>query len=57
MNIGAEYMECRNMDARTKRNDGEKGDIPPTKTEVAENPDKPGMFDRVRGWMPKNPFR
>jgi hypothetical protein len=29
----------------------------PAKAEVAEKPDKPGMMERMKGWLPKNPFR
>ena len=25
--------------------------------EVAEKPEKPGMMERMKGWLPKNPFR
>ncbi|MBC7856507.1 MAG: hypothetical protein IAF94_24010, partial [Pirellulaceae bacterium] len=25
--------------------------------EVAENPDKPGMMERMKSWLPRNPFR
>ncbi|MFN0019665.1 MAG: hypothetical protein ACKVP0_15515 [Pirellulaceae bacterium] len=40
-----------------KRAERDKTEAPPDKTEVAEKLDKPGMFDRVKGWLPKSPFR
>lgn len=38
-----------------KRPDREKPDAKPA--EVAEKPEKPGMMERMKGWLPKNPFR
>jgi hypothetical protein len=29
----------------------------PAKAEVAEKPDKPGMLERMKSWLPQNPFR
>ena len=29
----------------------------PAPAEVAEKPDKPGMMERMKSWLPKNPFR
>lgn len=40
-----------------KRNERDKSADLSDKTEVAEKPDKPSMLDRMKGWLPKNPFR
>ena len=40
-----------------KRADREKLEGLPAKTEVAEKPDKPGMLERMKSWLPRNPFR
>lgn len=41
----------------SKRAERDKSAELPDKTEVAEKPEKPGMLERMKGWLPKNPFR